>query len=143
MLDIILNKSIISEDRYINDVDRYFPLIGIRNNDISRLVIEKLEGGYYLSEDSYIDRYGYKLNMLDLSTGSKTLLIVANTDNVVNGCEIGQNAFELLVQSIDGSIYIDDINRFELPEYFNLDYILVDGSKANSVAELEDRLWSE
>lgn len=143
MLNIILDKNSITEDMYIHDVDRYFPYVGIKDNKISRTIIEKLEGGKYLSENSYIDRYGFKINMLDLSTGSKTLILVANTNRVINGCEIGQNAFELLIQSIDGSIYLDDIDRFELPEYFNLSEVLVDGKQSSTVLELENKLWKE
>lgn len=143
MLNIILGKENLDVDNYVHDVNKFFPFVGFVDSPSTRLVLERIEQGSYLSIDSFIDKYGYKLNMLDSSTGSKTLILIANSDKIINGVELGQNAFELLIQSINGKVYFPSVDRFELPEYFNLSNILVNGEPSSTVLELENRLWKE
>lgn len=128
---------------YIHDVDSYIYKVGIPDTELNRYLLNKLEGAKYDSVSSFIDRDGYKLPVNLLSTGMKCLLEVIHSGKCVNGTELGQNAFELLIQSANGDVYFSDVDRFELPEYFDVSNISVNGVVYDRLLDLENRLWKE
>lgn len=142
MLNILIGKENKPDD-LVRDADAYIHKVGISDTDINRYLLEKLEQASYLNISEFIDRYGYKLPLSCLSTGMKILLEVINSDKCIYGLELGQNAFELLIQSANGTIYFDNVDRFELPEYFNLEDVSVNGEVFNTILELENALWKE
>lgn len=143
MLNILLGEDNKPENNYIHDVEREFLFLKTLEPVSSEIIIRRIDGGHYLDNKSFIDKYGYKLPITSLSTGSKILLLVNNTDKVINGIEMGQNAFELLIQSVDGTIYLEDAERFDLPEYFDIKHIQINGNGFTDIIELEDNLWKE
>lgn len=142
MLSIYVGKEN-KPTEYIHDADNAIALVGIPDTELSRIVLTKLERATYLDTFSFIDREGYKLPLPALSTGNKILLLAAYSGKSVNGAELGQNAFELLAQYVNGSIYLEDPNRFELPEYFELSSVSVNGKVYDSIIGLENALWIE
>ena len=143
MLNILLGVSNKPKDNYIHDAEKFIYKVGILDNEISRVILEEIEEAEYLNASDYIDRYGYKLPITLLSTGSKILLEVANSNYIINGLELGQNAFDLLIECVDGSIYFDEVDRFELPDNFDLSRISVNGVVYNTLLDLENALWKE
>jgi hypothetical protein len=143
MLNIILGKENKPTGNYVHDANKFFPVVGIPDNEASRVILSNVEKAEYLSTDSFIDRYGYKVYMLGLSTGSKILLEIENSDKVINGVELGQNAFEVMIQSISGNVYFDNVDRFDLPDYFELGNISVNGKVFSTRLDLENALWKE
>jgi hypothetical protein len=143
MLNIIIGKDSKPTENYIHDAESLIPLIGIDDNIVSREILKQIERGEYLSKGFFIDRTGCKVSALYLSTGSKALLSINNTDKIINGAELGLNAFEFLIQNVNGNVYFDNVDRFELPEYFTLSNISVNGKVCNTVLELENELWKE
>lgn len=128
---------------YVHDVETITYSVGIPNTDLSKYLLEVLEYSKYNDTLSFIDRDGFKLPVQFMSNGLKILLAVEYSGKCINGSELGLNAFKLLIQNINGDIYFRNVNRFELPEYFELGNIRVNGKSFNTILELEDALWKE
>lgn len=92
------------------DVEKLFLTTKIHGTDKDKKVIEIVEQGRWLNELEFIDRFGYKLPIEDLSTGSKAALCVLNNpDKVISTKECGANARDIIVSICDnGSIVIDN-----------------------------------
>ena len=142
MLNIYIGEGNKPED-YVHDVETLTYLIGIPDTDLSRYLLTNLEQATYLDISSFIDRDGFKLPAQFMSNGLKVLLAIEYSGKCINGIELGDNAFNLLIQSINGRVYFDNVNRFELPEYFNISNIAVNGNTFETVLELEKALWKE
>ena len=140
MLNIIIGEENKPND-YIHDVEALTYEVGIPNTELSKYLLDKLENATYLDNTSFIDRDGFKLPVQFMSNGMKILIAVQYSGRCINGIELGDNAFELLIQSINGRVYFDNINRFELPELFDLGNISVNGVTFSTVLELENALW--
>jgi hypothetical protein len=80
------------------DIDMEFKEIvgSISGSDTNKRLIQKIDKGTYIDEDSFMDRFGYKLRMSDLSTGCKAALLVANTSIMVDLQECGENAKSII-----------------------------------------------
>ncbi len=143
MLNILLGEENRPIDNFIYDVEKITYAVGIPDTVLSRYLLKELECATYLDTNSFIDKDGYKLPVTFMSNGLKILLAVEYSGKCINGIELGQNAFEFLIQSISGTIYFKDVDRFQLPEYFNLSNMSVNGNVFNTVLELEDYLWKE
>lgn len=143
MLNILIGKENKPKDLII-DVDKHLAKTGIRNTVVNNIVLRYLELSKYNDEESFIDKYGYKVNFLKLSTGSKILIVMNEFQNVpVDGAELGQNAFEIMTQYSDGTIYFDSTKRFDLPEVVDLDNISVNGIIYKDNSDLGCALWKK
>lgn len=111
MLNIYVGEENLPKDKeLIMDNEAYFAFVDTSDNSFIRRVLETVEQGSYLSEDSFIDRFGYKLPIDYISSGSQTLLnIYSHPDKLFYGGEIGMNALEVLMFLKDGNVY------FEIP----------------------------
>ena len=96
----------------IADVEELFKKIKITGKPEERRAIELLEQGRYLDENGFIDRFGYKLRLSELSTGCKAILCVLNTpDQWIDTKECGLNAISVMISLCrDGKIIIHDLD---------------------------------
>ena len=75
------------------DVEKEFNFIDLRETSETRKIIETIEKGKWLDAEAYVDRFGFKLWMDNMSTGCKAGLVAASTPNkIINLRECGYNA---------------------------------------------------
>lgn len=60
------------------DIESLFKQIRVSGTPAEKEVIEKIEQGKFNDSQSFIDRFGFKLYMSELSTGCKAALCVLN-----------------------------------------------------------------
>lgn len=96
MLNIYLDKYTGNED-VIHDVNEGILMLDIKDNDKNRELIEAIEHGKYNDNLSYIDRYGYKLSIQNMSNGCKAALCLNNSNAIIDLRECGENAISLIV----------------------------------------------
>lgn len=94
----------------LTDVEELFRQIKVKGTPKEREVISKIEQGTYNDENSFIDRYGYKLYLSELSTGCKAALCVLNKPDVqINLIECGINALDVILTVYkNGSVIMRD-----------------------------------
>lgn len=90
----------------ITDIEALFKQIRIKGTEEEKAVIAKIEQGKYNDDNSFIDRFGYKLYLSELSTGCKAALCVINKPNMqINLIECGTNALDVILSTCkNGSI---------------------------------------
>lgn len=113
MLKIYLDICDVPKDvSIINDVEKEFAKTKIKGYDIERNLIKYIEKGTFLDEYSFIDRFGYKLRITELSTGCKAALCVQHCpDSVVDLIECGLNARDVIVSICkNGSVLLHGID---------------------------------
>lgn len=90
----------------ITDIEALFKQIRIKGTEEEKAVIAKIEQGKYNDDNSFIDRFGYKLYLSELSTGCKAALCVINKPNMqINLIECGINALDVILSTCkNGSI---------------------------------------
>ena len=84
----------------IADVEECFSAIrgAIPDCDVSRKLINYIEQGQYLDEGHFIDRFGNKLSMNNLSTGCKAgLCVYCFPDKLISTIECGANAITAII----------------------------------------------
>lgn len=81
----------------IRDVERGFASLRLKCTDEEKHLVELIDKGTLIDNTSFIDRYGYKLYLSELSTGCKAALCVLNTDSIVDLVECGLNARDIIV----------------------------------------------
>lgn len=80
------------------DIEALFKQIRIQGTEEEKAVISKIEQGKYNDDISFIDRFGYKLYLSELSTGCKAALCVINKPNMqINLIECGINALDVIL----------------------------------------------
>lgn len=92
----------------IIDNNSYFELNTIPTDcSFVRLLIEKVEGGTYKDNNSFISKLGYETNIFNLSSGSKTILnIYYNSSTCFDLRDCGNNALSFLLKYLDtGTVY--------------------------------------
>ena len=80
------------------DVESEFLRIDIPDTELNRALIKDIEHGEYLDSTFFIDRFGSKLYLTDLSTSCKAALLVANTDKNVDVQECGPAGVSAIVR---------------------------------------------
>lgn len=99
MLHLFIKDKGTCELPVVNDVDLEFKRIALSDTPLNRLLIEKIEQGKYYDPYYYIDRFGVKLDIDNMSSGCKAALCVANiNDKVINLIECGINARDAIYQ---------------------------------------------
>ncbi len=80
------------------DIEALFKQIRIKGTPEEKAVISKIELGKYNDDSSFIDRFGYKLYLSELSTGCKAALCVLNKPDLqINLMECGINALDVIL----------------------------------------------
>lgn len=111
MLKILFANNI-DEIRNLNNVifniEFGFKWKNLKDSDTVRNIIKYVDRGVYIDQNSFKDRFGYKLYTKCLSTGCKAALLVAEYPNkIVNCIECGSNALEaIILYCKDGEILV-------------------------------------
>ncbi len=104
---------------FINDVEKGFASLTLSCTDKEKELVKKLEGGTLVDANSFIDRFGYKLYLSELSTGCKSGLCVLNyKDSVINLAECGLNARDIIISLCDSGNILFDINSATISNQF-------------------------
>lgn len=91
----------ISKIKQTQDIDSDFDFEKIPDRDEAKQLLAEIEHGRYLDESSYIDRFGCKRDIDDLSTGCKAAIIVLNNpDREVDLTSVGFNARDAIIRYI-------------------------------------------
>lgn len=122
-IKIDVENSVDNKSNCIKDVEKQFEKIVITGTEAERQAIELVENGKYLDSYSYIDRFGYKLPITELSTGCKTILCVLNTPNQwIDTIESGINAVSVLISICkEGKIIVNDFQTEFITADLNTD----------------------
>lgn len=127
------------------DVEKVFRTLRVTGTEYEKLVIQKIEQGIYNDEDSFIDRFGFKLYLSQLSTGCKAALCILNNPSLeISLFECGNNAIDVILSickngkvaivdremsvmdySVDGKIDVC-IDGYEFTTIDRLNYYLFD-----------------
>lgn len=87
------------------DPEKMIYAVNIEENDFNKKVISEIEQGTYLNNRAFLDRFGYKLYLSSISTGSKILIEAYNVKNAaIVADEIGMNAKMILLTLTQGNI---------------------------------------
>lgn len=95
----------------IHDVEKEFSLLDdVKNTETVHELMRYIEHANWCNEYSFIDRFGCKLYISNLSTGCKAaILAVLSPDKIVDLRECGANARNAIVTFVkDGSIIMDE-----------------------------------
>lgn len=108
MLKIFIDDS--TDNMCNTDIELLFKTITITGTDEERGIISKIEQGEYNDSVSFIDRFGFKLYLTELSTGCKAALCVLNKpDILINLRECGINALDVIITTCKtGNVIIRD-----------------------------------
>lgn len=91
------------------DIESLFRTLKIKGTEEERYVISKIEQGEYNDEASFIDRFGYKLRIDQLSTGCKAALCVLNCTEKIDLLECSNNAIDVILSTCkNGNVIIRD-----------------------------------
>lgn len=91
----------IDDTRCSMDVYGEFEKLMIDGRDITRMLIEKIESGKYLSPYQFVDRFNHYVDVSDMSMGCKAaLLVVYRPDMEINLSECGDNAIGTILSNI-------------------------------------------
>lgn len=94
----------------INDAEMAFDMIKLTGDEIDRKLIHSIEKGEYLDTSWFVDRFGGKRSLFDMSTGRKATLAVHHNPNTpVNFAEVGDNALSYLIMYCkEGTVVVPD-----------------------------------
>lgn len=94
----------------INDAEMAFDMIKLTGDEIDRKLVHFVEEGEYLDSFWFIDRFGCKCSISDMSTGCRAALAVHHNPNTpINFDEVGDNAVsELIKWCKEGTIVVPD-----------------------------------
>lgn len=124
--DIKPAKDFALDDDFIVDVHRAFMSVRLTGTKEEREIIRVIEKGEYLDSMSFKDRFGFKLPIEALSSGSRAALCVLNfPDKVIDTRECGLNALGAIMNICNkGSIVVRDAQiKFPNP-YFDCEHII-------------------
>lgn len=131
----------------IFNIEFGFKWKNLKDSDAVRNIIKYVDRGVYIDQNSFKDRFGYKLYTKYLSTGCKAALLVAEYPNkIVNCIECGSNALAAIIKYCkDGTIVTYDNDVFEEVSVGNTDVIDVelDGKHFTSGGDLNDYIELE
>ena len=99
---------------FVRDVDAFFGMSTIRNDEFTRIVLKHLEQAEYSNSAMFKDRFGGELYTDCLSTGTK-ILLSANyyPQYTINCTELGLNAWCFVSLLKDASLFFSNW-EFEL-----------------------------
>lgn len=95
------------------DIEKLFYSTNVVDDPIVRKCISSIEKGEYYDKNFYIDRFGCKLSMDDMSTGCKAAICVhLNPEKNISLMECGTNVRDFIIKNMSKgniAIYDDDI----------------------------------
>lgn len=65
---------------------------GVVDDEITKKILADVEQATYYSDTHYLDRFGSKVSIDNLSLGTMALLLATHTDNIICFDECGENA---------------------------------------------------
>lgn len=127
-----------------SDVETLFSRTKLHGSDIEKELISVIENGKYESQNSFIDRFGYKLPISFLSTGCKAALcIVNNPDKPISLIECGHNAIDSILAKCTNGAVIDTPHYSAVYSGDNTIDVEMDGRKFNSIKTLNNYIANE
>lgn len=133
------------EQEHKQNIDNIFDKLKLQVTDLNKQIVKNIEQGELISNQAFIDRFGYKLFTSELSTGCKAALIIANTPNVIlDTIECGENAVDVMINFVDkGTIIIQDRDITFVDYNNNKCDIELDGYKFTSIDRLNYYYFDE
>lgn len=112
MLSIYIDADNIESGMLIRDVDEDLGMTEFDYRDDLSKVIKDIDGGELVNGRCFIDRFGYKLPISELSTGCKGIILsMIKPDKIINLKEAGLNARDYAINNLDNGkilIYFPD-----------------------------------
>lgn len=94
------------------DVEKLFATIHLKGTQEERKIIEVIEQGKWCDDLSFIDRFGFRLPLDELSTGTKAALSVLNRpDIILDTICCGVNAVDAMVCFCKNGNIIMDLDK--------------------------------
>lgn len=123
----------------VTNVEVEFLRIPLEPIEVNKKIIRLLEKGEWGNSEEYVDRFGIRRSVRDLSTGSKALLVVENAaGKLVDMLEVGFNAISIGISvCTKGNMLIPDyqvdfLNELEKDIVVRVDdYIFSDIGRLN------------
>lgn len=84
------------DKRIVWDAELEFANCRLTGGELEATILREIEKARYCDSYSFIDRFGYKLPISDLSTGCKAALLVGG-DAVISLYECGRNARDVIL----------------------------------------------
>ena len=85
----------------LTDIDFEFSRILFADSNLTRIFLSEIEQGCYKDTMHFIDRFGDKLLITYLSTGTKAACVIAsNPDVEIDITEVGLNARDSIIRNI-------------------------------------------
>lgn len=143
MLHLFLEED--KPDDMIEDVEYEFCTFKLDGSDEEELFVNKIEQGHIIRDDytAFIDRFGFKLPTLYLSTGCKCALCVLHSNKCVSAIECGKNAQVVIVSELrTGSIWVPDYGSGFFAEKDDID-VWLDSYRFTSLTRLNYYLNNE
>ena len=95
-----------------NDAEKLFSMTKLNGTHEERKLNEVIEKGSWNDDSSFIDRFGFKLPIDDLSTGCKAALAVLNHPEIVlDTIECGVNAVDAMFCLCKNGSIIADLEK--------------------------------
>ncbi len=118
MLNIYVGEENIPKDlKFIYDPESITTLLDLNKDIVSRYVVKEIDKGDVIDSGTFKDRFGIKVYAESLSTTSKIILALLQTDFLVNVNELGTGGIYMLNHMTTGNAYISNIFRVEPEEY--------------------------
>lgn len=108
MLSIYIDEDKIDCNKLIRDVDTDLGMTEFDYRDDLSSVVKDIDGGELINGKYFIDRFGYKMSISELSTGCKGIMLsILKPDKIINLKEAGLNARDYAINNLSkGSILI-------------------------------------
>lgn len=145
MLRIYLNDEI-NDSIIVNDVEKQFASITLKCTDKERELVKKIEQGSLVDSTAFIDRFGFKLYLSELSTGCKAALCTLNfQDSIIDLVECGLNARDIIISCCDKGSVLIDINSATIANTWQDSFscVRVNDYVFTSINRLNTYLFSE
>lgn len=111
MLNLYLPEEKDELSNVVKNVDKVFYGMAVEDTELNRKLMKEIDGAEYLNQAEFIDRFGLKLSLDDISTGCKVALCIAqNPDMIFDTIECGYNARDTIILNCrNGSMIFYDM----------------------------------
>lgn len=144
MLTLYVDTINDSDLEIIHDVEKAFTQIRLTGTDVEKELIQLIDKGSYNDSNSFIDRWGYKLYLSELSTGCKAALcVISNPDKLVDLIECGNNARDIIISRCKtGNVLMYD-NGITFRKYSDNIQVVLDEYLITTVDRLNYYMFNE
>lgn len=138
-LKIFIRREVPDSIDTVKDVESFFINVKLHNTEKEKSILKTIEEAEYIDSISFKDKFGYKLPISALSTGTKAALCILNYPNeIVDLRECGRNAIDAIFSFCsDGNILIEqpmiDIVDYDEDTPKEID---IDGYRFKSISRL-------